>query len=198
MKSRLVVLVLVFVLSTLASAQQRPAKEALPAPALSNVPEEDEIAISPIVNLHSDGNAGYGTNATLSHYFTRRFGITADGEYLTSNLYDLHEYAFRVGPTVRFHEKGRVQPFARGLLGYARVKATYTADQKSIGGPISSYPYDDSASFLLGAGADIALMGPLSARVAGDFIDDLGTHNDKTRMLRLGVGIVYRFGLGGQ
>jgi opacity protein-like surface antigen len=193
-KSRLLLLFVALVLCTLAPAAEHSENATQTTPALSNVPEEVGISVTPLASFHTNADIGYGMNATLSHYFTRRFGISADGEYLKSNMYDLHEYAFRAGPTIRFAKIGRIQPFARGLAGYARVKATYTPDQLPFKGPAGSYPYDDSFSFLIGAGVDVALAGPFSARVAGDFLDDLGTHNDKTRLLRLGAGIVYHFG----
>ena len=196
MKSWLLLSFFAFVLCALAPAEESLDKG--PAPALGNVADSVGIAVSPLASIHSEGSAGYGASAALSHYFTRRFGITADGEYLKADMYDLHEYGFRAGPTIRFYEKGRFQLFARGLAGYALVKATYTADQKPFRGPAGSYPYDSSFSFLVGGGTDLALKGPFSARLTGDFVDDGPTHNDKTRLIRFGVGLVYNFGVIGR
>ena len=193
MKFRLLLLVFVFIFCTLVPAAD---KGAQPAPALSGLPGVNEIAIGPMFNLHTDLNTGYGVNATLSHYFTRHFGISSDSEYLKLDTRDLTEYAFRAGPSIHFYEKGRFRPFARALVGYARWKATYTvpSSQLPFRGPAGSYPYDGGLSFLVGAGTDIRVSGPISARVAGDFMDDGPTHNDKTRLVRLSVGLTYRFG----
>ena len=134
MKMRLGFLFSLLFLVAFASAQS-------PAPAAPIAPVLDfanEVSVSSMVNLHTDLNAGYGISASSSHYFTRRFGITADGEYLTSNLYDLTEYAFRAGPTFRLYNVRRVSFFARGLAGYARYKSTYTLLPKQyLQGPLS-------------------------------------------------------------
>jgi hypothetical protein len=166
----------------------------VPAPPLAPILHfANEVSVSSMVNFHTDLNTGYGVSTDSLHYFTRLFGVAADAEYLTSNVYNLTEYAFRAGPTVRIHDSRRFTVFAKGLAGYARYKATYTApqNQKSFKGPD---PYENAPSMLVGVGTDVHLAGGLSARVAGDLLYDVGSRNDSTRLLRLSMGFAYSFG----
>ena len=75
MKMRLGFLFSLVFLAVFASAQSLvPAAPMAPIQNFAN-----EVSVSSMVNLHTDLNTGYGVSASSSHYFTRRFGITADG-----------------------------------------------------------------------------------------------------------------------
>jgi len=189
MKMRLGFLFTLLFLAAFASAQSDvPAAPIAPILHFAN-----EISVNSAINFHTNFDTGYGISADASHYFNRFIGITADSEYLTSNVYDLTEYAFRAGPIVRFYDSRRLTFFARGLGGYARYKATYTAlpSKHPVKGP---YPYENAPSLMFGVGADVHILGHMSARIAGDCMEDIGSRNNGTRLLRLSMGLAYSFG----
>jgi hypothetical protein len=139
-------------------------------------------------------NTGTGLDATVSHNFSKHYGIAADADILRSDFVNFREYGYRAGPTVRFNRISRVQPFARSLFGYSRFKETNTGPQR---------PYVNGFSFVAGAGADLRLVGPISARLAADYEQNPDIHNPQTgtaamRLLRFTMGFSYRFGAAGR
>jgi lipopolysaccharide transport system permease protein len=127
----------------------------------------------------------YGAEESLSHYFTPHIGVSADVDVMKSSRDWFDAYGFRGGPTARFSKIGRLQPFARGLFGYGRYKATYT-------GPGPSHPYIGGFSFLAGGGSDVRLTGPFAARIAADYERYPSAPTSPTQLLRLSVGLVWR------
>lgn len=187
MKMRLGSLFTLLLLAALASAQS-PATPIAPVLHFAN-----EVSVNSAVNFHTDLDTGYGISADASHYFNRFIGITAEGEYSDSSTFGLTEYGLRVGPIFRFYDTRRLTFFARGLGGYARYKAIYTAlpSHEPVKAP---YPYDTTPSFMFGAGADVRILGPVAVRIAGDYLQDIGPRNNSTRLLRLSMGFAYSFG----
>ena len=188
MKLRLLFVVVLLSLPVLSYAGEQDTE---PAPALAGTGfTNNEIALSPIVTVrHNPMSSGYGGDGTVSHYFTRYFGFSADADVYRSDQWLQAGYGFRGGPTVRFRRDSRLQPFARGLFGYARLKEIQT-------GPLA--PYISGFSYVLGGGADLMLVGPFAARLAADFEDYPGVggtiQNLHNRLVRIGVGVSYHFG----
>lgn len=175
----------VLVLALFANAADR---KDIPYPALGNPGEATDISLGGVVFVRGGMNTGTGLDATVSHYFTRHFGIAADADVLRSEFVQFREYGYRAGPTVRFSRIWRVQPFAHSLFGYSRFKETNTGPQR---------PYVNGFSFLMGAGGDVRLAGPISARLAADYEQNPDVPSPRsaaTRMLRFTMGLSYRFG----
>ena len=153
-----------------------------------------DVSLNGIVFVRGGMNTGTGLDATVSHYFTKHFGIAADADILRSDFVNFREYGYRAGPTVRFNRIWRVQPFARSLFGYSRFKETNTGPQR---------PYVNGFSYLVGAGSDVRLAGPIYGRLAGDYEQNPDVHNPQTRtaatrLLRFTMGFSYRFGATGR
>lgn len=179
------ILVLISLLSLAVSAWSQ---TSVPAPALSKVSSNsNDVAVSGIVLVRDNANTGLGGDVALTHYFMKYLGFTGEADLLKSNYVELREYGFRGGPTFRLFPSSRFQPFARGLFGYSRYKETVTGPNR---------PYINGFSYILGGGTDIVLVGPLSARLSGDFEDDPSFVGNKTRLLRFGFGLKYSFGIG--
>ena len=180
----------VLVLALFANAVER--KDA-PAPALRIPGEDSDISLSGIVQVRPDQTKsglqiqlGTGMSATVSHYFTRHFGISADADFMRSDYVQFQGYGYRAGPTVRLNHVWRVEPFARALFGYSRYKETNT-------GP--KLPYVSGLSFLAGGGGDLRLSGSIFARLAADYeqqTDSPRPHYATARMLRDTMGLSYR------
>ncbi len=179
------ILVLIPLLSLAVSAW---AQTLLPAPALSKVSSNsNDLAVNGIVLVRDNANTGSGGEVALTHFFMRHLGITSEADLLKSNFVGLREYGFRGGPTYRFFLSSRFQPFARGLFGYSRYKETITGPNE---------PYINGFSYILGGGSDVVLLGPLSARLSGDYEGNPSFNGIKTRMVRFGFGLKYSFGAG--
>ena len=116
--------------------------------------------------------------------FTRHFGFSADADLLRSDYVQFREYGFRAGPTVRFFQTARMEPFARALIGYSRFKETITGPNE---------PYVSGVSYLVGMGDDVRLAGPVWARVAGDYEQNSSVGPKATRLLRISFGFTYKF-----
>ena len=181
----------VVVLLSLAVVSNAGAQATEPAPSLAGTGfTNNQIALSPIVTVrHNPLSSGYGADGTVSHYFTRYLGFSADADVYRSDQWLQAGYGFRGGPTVRFRRASRLQPFARALFGYARLKEIQTGPTR---------PYIDGFSYVLGGGADVMLVGRFAARLAADFENDPGVgrsnENLHNRLIRIGVGVSYHFG----
>ena len=189
MRSHVAICAVLLVLAMFASAAER--KDA-PAPALGEQGEGGDISLGGIVFLRQAQNFGTGLDATVSHYFTKHFGIAANADLLRSDFVQFRENGYRAGPTVRFNRSSRVRLFARSLFGYSRFRETNTGPRR---------PYVNGFSFLVGAGGDLRLTGPIYARLAGDYEQNPDVPAPRpavTHLLRLTMGLSYRFGGAGQ
>jgi len=171
------------------------AQQAVPVPAITKAPgDSNDVAVSAIIlarggenfsNSPSDWHAGTGAEATITHYFTRHLGFTAETDLLKSNFVLFREYGFRGGPTFRLFLSPRFQPFGRALFGYSRYKETNTGPTR---------PYEQGFSYIVGGGSDIRIVGQIFARVSGDFEANPAFADVKTHAIRVGIGLKYAFG----
>jgi opacity protein-like surface antigen len=106
---------------------------------------------------------------------------------------DQRQTMFLFGPQFTVRKSERIQPFAHALFGFARLKLQNNA----IAGDID----DTGFAFAIGGGVDVkALSSKVSLRlVQADFVrtkfDFLGVGDStSTNSLRIGTGIVFRFG----
>lgn len=154
-------------------------------PALSSITgKNNEASVNGVLLVRGGPNYGEGMNASLTHYFTRHFGVVTDAEVLKSDFQLFREYGYRAGPTVTFLRTPRIQPFAHVLFGYSRFKEKMT-------GP--HLPYVGGFSYMAGAGSDARLAGPVFARVAVDGQVDPDVRG-ATHLLRISFGLTYKFG----
>lgn len=182
----------VLVLALFANAEER---RDVPSPALTSSwgsGKVNNISMSEIGFVRGGMNTGTGLDAAVSHYFSKHFGVAADADLLRSDFVNFSEYGYRVGPTVRFNPAWRIQPFARSLFGYSRFRENNTGPQR---------PYVNGFSYLVGAGGDVWLAGPISARLAADYEQNPNVPDPRpaaTRMLRFTMGLSYQFGSAGR
>ena len=130
-----------------------------------------------------------GWNASLSGYFTRNFGVTADfaGAYGTPSVLGIgvktRFHTFMFGPAVRFPNTSRLTPFAHALFG---------------GGHISGEAFGFSGSetdftWAAGGGLDANLTPHVAVRVAqADFLQTR-VAGDSQNHFRYSAGIVFKF-----
>lgn len=185
MRSRLLLLIALFTLTMFSNAEEPNSQRALPTPALSTSGEGNEMSVDGIVFVRGGMNMGDGMDASLTHYFTRHLGFTADADDLTSNFVLFHEYGFRGGPTYTLRPKSRFQPFGRALFGYSRFKEINNGPTR---------PYVGGLSYLAGVGTDVRVVGSMFTRFAADYENDPHTGIDTTRVFRMSVGVTYKFG----
>jgi hypothetical protein len=188
LKFRLLLVVALLSLTVASNAQSANEKNSQPAPALSGSGvTNDDVSLGYILTVrHDPWSTGYGVDGTVSHYFTRYFGFSAEADVLRSDQWSLAAYGFRGGPTVRFRQISRLQPFTRALFGYGRLKEIENGPTR---------PYANGFSYVLGAGSDVRLAGPFVARFSGDFENDPGVGRiANNRLVRIGMGLAYRFG----
>lgn len=117
-----------------------------------------EMKFLPLIGLVADFSGHYGSqSATLECGFTTLPCVNT-GESMNATVYH-----FLVGPQVSF-SIGRVRPFARALLGAARLTENASAARFSAS--------DTAFAYALGGGLDYRLLGPLRWRLQGDFLRD--------------------------
>ena len=130
-----------------------------------------------------------GWNASLTGYFNRFIGVTADfsGAYGTPQVLgvpiDTKFHTFMFGPTVRLPNPTHLTPFAHALGGAARGSGS--ASDVSFA--------DTSAAWAVGGGLDLDMGRLLSVRVAQ--VDYLQTRSSGTseNNFRYSAGIVLKF-----
>ncbi len=148
-----------------------------------------------------DSFALNGWDASLSGYFNRYLGITADfaGIYGTPKTVvpqigqigvNTHLYTFMFGPVLRAANKSPFQPFAHALFGGARVTAT--ASVGGVGGVTIS---DSNTGFAwaAGGGLDFKLFLILGVRMGQFDLVQTRIGGNNQNNFRYSGGIVLRF-----
>jgi opacity protein-like surface antigen len=127
-----------------------------------------------------------GWNASVSGFFTRNLGITADfsGNYGKPFTVDTKVYSYLFGPTVRFPNASRVTPFVHALFGGAHASASVTG----LGSGSNS-----SFAWAAGGGLDVNASSHVAIRLAqADFLQTR-IFNLTQNNFRYSVGIVFKF-----
>jgi opacity protein-like surface antigen len=107
----------------------------------------------------SDGFNLNGWNASVSGYFNKYLGISADfsgGRYDSPFGINSKVYPYLVGPTARFPKHTKMTPFAHVLFGGAHLNAS------SLGLSGS----DNSFAWAMGGGVDVYVSSRFSVRLA--------------------------------
>ena len=132
-----------------------------------------------------------GWNASLSGYFDRNLGITADfsGSYGTASVFDVdvsnHLYTYMFGPVLRTANKSPFQLYAHALFGGGHITATAAE-------PFGLSRSDNGFTWAVGGGVDYKALPHISVRL-GQF-DFLQTHfGGSINNFRYSGGIVGRF-----
>ncbi len=131
---------------------------------------------------------GEGGQIGFAHFLNKYLGVKLQSAYEKMSYCNQTEAGVRVGPILRFATFHRVQPYLEGLVGYARVQATYLR-------PASEY--HGSGSVLGGGGFDFRLPGSgrWYARAGVEVQDDWSAHTSVGHGF---VGISYRFDKSGR
>jgi len=176
------------------------------APDLSGSPNEFrrfEIFYAPYsyarqgdLNIHG-GELAFTTNingrfavvADLSGHFQNSsgdfLGMPVDGS--------LEVWSYRFGPRFTVHRTNRVSVFAHGLAGGTRLIVTNTLTDGTA--TFTSSAHTDGFSLALGGGVDVAWKRWLAFRVIqADFSLLHFGGLDTSGGLRLGAGVIFRFG----
>lgn len=119
----------------------------------------------------------HGVNAEVTGFFSKRFGITGDFSFnrqerdddLANGLDTIKTdvYYFMGGPTLKFRNDGRVEPFVRVLAGGAHTRFEVSALRNVTGGTVTTSFEADSTDFAMGigGGVDIRLGDKFSLRI---------------------------------
>ena len=161
-----------------------------------------DVALSGILMLRSNGdfnpnpsswNSGMGVDLSVSHFFTKRLGLTIQSDFLNDSFLNFREYGVRGGAIARIRAGRKVEPFARAMFGYSRYR-----EEKILPNQTNFSGF----SYIVGGGMNFRLKGPLAAVGSLDFEGNPAIHNrvgsttatTKTRLFRVGVGVKYTFG----
>jgi opacity protein-like surface antigen len=141
-----------------------------------------------------------GWNASLSGYYGRYFGLTADfaGSYAKPTVFippvgelavSTHLYTFMGGPVIRIANPTKFQPFIHALFGEAHVLGS--ASLAGVGGSVSGS--NNGFAVALGGGSDIKIAPLIGIRPVQ--LDFLQTHvgGSTENNIRYSAGIVLRF-----
>ncbi|MBA2503728.1 MAG: porin family protein [Pyrinomonadaceae bacterium] len=107
-----------------------------------------------------------GVNASVTGYFTRRFGITGDFSYHqrsdNENIEGTNFEArtrvlnFLAGPQVKFRNASRVEPFVRAMAGVTNTRVRFSSDfDGSEVGFVPDDFTDSQTNFALGLGGGL-------------------------------------------
>ncbi len=130
-----------------------------------------EGKILPFVGIVGDVSGHYGTQNFVEPTPNGPLNVSVTG----------HEQEYLVGPRLTV-PVGKFKPFAEVMIGAAHIHT---------GGTLPG-PSNTSFATAVGGGLDYRLLGPLAARLEGDYLRTKffsSTQND----LRLSVGVVFRF-----
>jgi opacity protein-like surface antigen len=130
-----------------------------------------------------------GWNASLSGYFTRNLGVTADfgGTYGTPSVLGVgvktRFYTFLFGPTVRFPNSSRLTPFAHALFGGGRISGDVLGVSAS----------ETDFTWAAGGGLDANLTHRVAIRLAqADFLQTRVSGQSQNHF-RFSAGFVFKF-----
>lgn len=118
----------------------------------------------------------HGVNASVTGFPVKGFGITGDFSFHrkrdTNNLsngqdrFDTDTYYFMAGPTLKFRNAGRVEPFGRVLAGGAHTRFEASTRRTTATGTVTNSFDTGSTDFAMGVGGglDIRLGDKFSLR----------------------------------
>jgi hypothetical protein len=132
-----------------------------------------------------------GWNASATGNINRLLGITVDFSQQFGTSSSPADYEFRsflVGPQFSYRKREKFRPFAHVLIGDARYGRSMNPDVASL------RFHENSLALAAGGGIDIHLRSVVAIRLIQ--MDYYMTQFSKDRQndLRLGFGIVFRFG----
>lgn len=127
-----------------------------------------------------------GWDASLSGYFHRYIGVTADfsGTYGTPFTVSTHLYTYMFGPVLRATNSSPIVPFAHVLFGGAHISGSASGVGSAS---------DSGFAWAPGAGVDVKMGKIASVRLAQ--FDFLQTHisSETQNNFRYSAGLVLRF-----
>jgi peptidoglycan-associated lipoprotein len=141
--------------------------------------------------FHMNGGAGW-----FAHYFSSSFALVGEvgavhAGHVNGSASDFTLTSFLAGPRYSRHIVSRVSPFAEALLGGAHASGGLTPVASGLAGSANAFALG------LGGGLDLELSRRWALRPLQ--LDYFLTRfnngsNDHQNNLRVGVGMVYRFG----
>ena len=163
------------------------------------------LGYSSLNNVYQSRNGLLGASFGVTRDWGRYFGLTADGGYYkfpynSTNAGNPVVEMLLFGPVVHAHLAGKVDGFARVLLGGEHISGDSGVPNVAFATPYISFAGGP------GIGLDYKLMSHFSMRFAGDTIISsfaANTNNaaclnmdcsaHKTRSARASIGLVYAF-----
>ncbi len=130
-----------------------------------------EGKLLPLVGIVGDVSGHYGSESFVETTPNGPQSINVTG----------HEQEYLVGPRLSV-PVGKFTPFGELMVGAAHIHT---------GGTLPS-PSNTSFAYAVGGGLDYRLLGPLAARVEGDYLRT-GFFNSTQNNFRLALGGVFRF-----
>ena len=149
-------------------------------------------------NLIGPGGCCFGVNGgagAVAFHFNHWFGVAGevagyDAGNVRSSGRSLVLTTFAVGPRLSLRSGSRFTPFAEGLIGGGRASATIYTGSGGLGS-------NSAFVALVGGGIDLRLSHRVAIRAfQADYVFSkfLNGSNNRQNNLRIGAGIVFRFG----
>lgn len=138
----------------------------------------------------------HGGNAWFAYSFTRSFAVVAEvGSQRASDLNgsgeDLTLTSYLFGPRFSWHRSGHFAPFGQVLLGGAHASGSFATDGSGFAGSSNAF------ALIAGGGLDIGIARHFAIRAfEADYYRTQFANgfNDRQNNLRLGAGVIFRFG----
>jgi opacity protein-like surface antigen len=139
-------------------------------------------------------NNWFGVAVDLSGtYDTKKLLLAQSGSFNEALRSRLHLYTFMTGPQFTMRRSSTFQPFARGLIGGARITESANILVNNVPQIADLKSNDESFAFGGGGGTDINFSRRLGMRVAVDYIRTQ-FFNDDQNNLRGTVALVFSWG----
>ena len=144
------------------------------------------VGYSPLYILKGDTIWMNGARGTVAVSVHKWFGIVGDLSVVRGHVPEAFTgETYMVGPRFTYRKLPRTAPFFQALFGGSH----FSESTSGITGGGNQF------AFLLGGGGDVVLNSSrnLALRLEGDYVG-IRSSGTTTPAMRLGVGIVYRFG----
>ena len=172
-------------------AQQTPQAELYTGFSYMRLEKTDQLG--GIASLDANINKNLGIVADFSGY-TGSQSQNASGFQTNTND---KIYSILAGPRVS-DPRGRWNPFAEALFGWARINSNMSTATTSQGVFLSSTTANNAFSMALGGGIDFKLSNAVAIRLIQADYTLLRPHTGKEQGARIGAGLVFRLGRKGQ
>ena len=138
----------------------------------------------------------HGGNAWLAYYFTHSFAVVSElssqrASDISGSGEDLILTSFLFGPRYSWRRSRHFAPFGQVLLGGVHASGSFVSNSSGFAGSSNAF------ALIAGGGMDIGIARHFAIRVVeADYYRTQFANgfNDRQNNLRLGAGVIFRFG----